>query len=189
MNFFSSFYIILMGVIFKHIHIVPFEWLDSENTCHLCLSVVSNYSLLLFTHCRFNQSIQSVVSNYSPCCCLRTAGLSSLSSLLIIMMWGLMSSWFRGQSAVCAFPVLPTRFNAQPREFPPGFSTELPREVMLSRGGRASVSAAAVLLSHRRSDRGNSHWPIDDPRKSRGLHSVSAYRHGLYIYTGPCLRV
>ena len=24
--------------------------------------------------------------------------------------------------------------------------------------------------------------PIDDLRKSRGLHSVSAYRHGLYIY-------
>ena len=23
---------------------------------------------------------------------------------------------------------------------------------------------------------------IDDLRKSRGLHSVSAYRHGLYIY-------
>ena len=30
---------------------------------------------------------------------------------------------------------------------------------------------------------------IDDLRKSRGLHSVSAYRHGLYIYIGPGLRV
>ena len=36
----------------------------------------------------------------------------------------------------------------------------------------------------------NSWWSsIDDLRKSRGLHSVSAYRHGLYIYIGPGLRV
>ena len=29
---------------------------------------------------------------------------------------------------------------------------------------------------------------IDDLRKSKGLHSVSAYRHGA-VYIGPCLRV
>ena len=27
---------------------------------------------------------------------------------------------------------------------------------------------------------------IDDLRKSRGLHSVSAYRHGLYIHVHAC---
>ena len=30
---------------------------------------------------------------------------------------------------------------------------------------------------------------IDDLRKSKGLHSVNAYRHGLYIVISPCLRV
>ena len=30
--------------------------------------------------------------------------------------------------------------------------------------------------------------PLDDLRKSKGLHSVSAYGHGA-VYIGPCLRV
>ena len=40
---------------------------------------------------------------------------------------------------------------------------------VLGRGYRATLLVGMMAL-------------IDDLRKSRGLHSVSAYRHGLYIY-------
>ena len=43
-----------------------------------------------------------------------------------------------------------------------------------------SVKYAWVITA--REKQNYSYVVIDDLRKSRGLHSVSAYRHGLYIY-------